>query len=402
MSKISYLWIIELIFKQKPAVKKIISIIESYSYKVRIVGGCIRNILLNVDIKDVDLVTDCLPEQIIKILSEHKYKVIPIGLTHGTVAVNVNGELIEITTARSDVSCDGRHAEVVFCKDFKIDASRRDFTVNAISIDSDGNLYDYYGGIEDIAAKKISFIGDANSRVKEDYLRILRLFRFYGEYFESIDNKALLAAKTNVRSLVKLSGERVYNEIEKIFLSKNNYLAVDVMHKSGAFDVIFGNEAGKLDFLARLIHLEKILDLPKNFLRYLVALLCGDDFSYMFNFWIKKKSDILYLKTLQNIDFNDVITEHKKKYYLYKYGYNIARDILILNAAKKNIIEFSYIDLDNLAMPIFPVSGNDIMMLGLQGKEIGDCYRKLEKIWIDSNFALTQKELIRNIQNEKN
>lgn len=176
-----------------PEVKKIFKIFTKDGDEIRLVGGSVRDLLLNKKVKDFDFATKLLPEEVIKILEQNKLKAIPTGKKFGTITAVVNGKNFEITTLRKDSETDGRHCKPEFVDDYFLDAARRDFTVNALYLDSSGVIHDYFDGKSDLKNKKIKFIGDANRRIEEDFLRILRFFRFSCEYAEKLDVEGLKA-----------------------------------------------------------------------------------------------------------------------------------------------------------------------------------------------------------------
>lgn len=196
-------------------------------FPIRVVGGCVRDVLSNKIPKDWDMCTSAKPEQTFEILKSAGLKPYDISNGHGTVCFDYDNETIEITTLRVDEKTDGRHAKVRFVDDFKLDASRRDFTINAMSMDRDYKIYDYFNGQSDLINRKINFVGRPAIRIKEDYLRILRFFRFVGRFssYDKIDNKTALDIFNNREGLKKISGERIWSEMQQIFeLNDKNLL----------------------------------------------------------------------------------------------------------------------------------------------------------------------------------
>lgn len=189
-------------------------------HEVRIVGGAVRDILLSRQLpKDIDLSTTAIPDEMIAVFKESGIRYIETGLEHGTLTAHLNGHNFEITTLRIDTQHDGRRAVVEFVNDWKLDAERRDLTINAMSIDFDGNLFDYFGGVEDLKAKHVRFVGDPEKRIKEDYLRILRYFRFYGRISETSNDHAQMTMKIIEKcasGLRNVAVERVWTELSRI------------------------------------------------------------------------------------------------------------------------------------------------------------------------------------------
>ena len=190
--------------------------------KVRFVGGCVRKALRGEVIDDIDLATSLEPDEVRKKLINKNIRVIDVGLSHGTVAAILNNRKFEITTLRKDVSTDGRHADVEFMQDWELDASRRDFTINAIYADIEGRIFDPLNGVSDLKKGIIKFIGSPEERIQEDYLRILRYFRFFIEYSEFNNNQDIIKAiKKNINGLNKISNERIFDELKKILILQN-------------------------------------------------------------------------------------------------------------------------------------------------------------------------------------
>ena len=226
---------------------------------MRFVGGCVRDGLLGrLDPSgDLDLATPALPHEVAAFLRQAGIKVIPTGLQHGTVTAIANGQSFEITTLREDIACDGRHATVQFTDDFVADAARRDFTINAMSVDQNGKLYDYFDGRDDLKAGRLRFVGDAERRVREDYLRILRFFRFFAFFGKRpADTDALAACRNNADCLHDLSGERIRNEMLKLLRADDPIDALELMAETGVTNKILP-ASPKLDILGKLLALSK-------------------------------------------------------------------------------------------------------------------------------------------------
>ncbi len=196
-------------------------------HEIRVVGGCVRDVLSNRTPKDWDMCTSATPEETFKILDDAGLRPYDISNGHGTICFEYEGDIIEITTLRVDEKTDGRHAEVRFVTDFQLDAARRDFTINAMSMDRDYKVYDYFRGQDDLLNQRIRFVGSANARIKEDYLRILRFYRFVGRFssYDKIDRETSLAIFNNRKGLKQISGERIWMEMQQIFaLNDTNIL----------------------------------------------------------------------------------------------------------------------------------------------------------------------------------
>ena len=225
--------------------QNILKIFEGADHNAYLVGGCIRNSILNIPVTDIDISTDATPQQTVDLFNRENFKVATTGFSHGTVTVISEGIPYQITTMRSDQNTDGRHADVVFSNDIKKDAERRDFTINALYADSTGKIINPIGGLEDFNPLAIKFIGDPNNRIQEDYLRILRFFRFHAQFSELVtqfDKVALDAIKKNQDGLKKLSKERIWSELKKILSTSNPARSLSKMSQLGILEIILENK----------------------------------------------------------------------------------------------------------------------------------------------------------------
>ncbi len=219
-----------------PDLLKLASIFRNNGYGFRLVGGVVRDLLLGTHPKDVDIATECTPEEMVKLLVLHEYRYIPTGLDHGTITVHIGSTNYEITTLRVDRVTDGRHAVVDFTNDWRLDALRRDLTINSMSLGVDGTLYDYFDGQRHLLEKKVVFVGDARTRIREDYLRILRYFRFYGRIVPEVgqhDKETLEAIRDTTDGLRGIAVERVWVEMAKILTGHHSPHLVRMMYDLG-------------------------------------------------------------------------------------------------------------------------------------------------------------------------
>ncbi len=206
---------------------------------IRFVGGCVRNTLMGLAVDDIDVATIHPPEKVMELAEAAGLKPVGTGLAHGTVTVVVQGKPFEVTTLRIDVKPDGRRAQVAYTQDWSVDASRRDFTINAIFADSNGVLLDFVGGLDDLKARRVRFIGDASARIKEDYLRILRFFRFHAWYGKSaLDAKGLAACAAEREGLARLSAERVQKELLRLLEAPSPLKSLVAMADAGILSII--------------------------------------------------------------------------------------------------------------------------------------------------------------------
>jgi poly(A) polymerase/tRNA nucleotidyltransferase (CCA-adding enzyme) len=240
--------------------------------EARVVGGAVRDTLAGRPIAEIDLATPLTPEAVAKALEASGIRAVPTGLEHGTVTAVADGRGFEITTLRRDVETDGRHAVVTFTEDWRADAARRDFTINAMSMTRLGEVFDYFGGVADLRAGLVRFVGDPATRIAEDYLRILRYFRFFAGYARSpADLAALTAIRAGVPGLARLSAERVWSELARILAAPDPRVAVALMGELGVLAAVLP-EGGDPAPLARLIE----AGAPADPILRLAALLTGD------------------------------------------------------------------------------------------------------------------------------
>ena len=378
--------------------KTIFEIISSVGGECRLVGGCVRDYLINKIPVDFDIATNLIPETIIEIFKKNNVKVFPIGIEHGTVLVVINKFNFEITTLRKDVQCFGRHAEVQFTKDWKEDAARRDFTMNAMSITSNGELYDYFDGQKDLDQKKVKFVGNPTKRIKEDYLRILRYLRFLGSFgLSNIDQDSYKASVENIQSLELISKERIKRELIKLLASKfakeviiklNNE---NILHHIGLPSIVVSNEQlQKINF--------KINDPLVN-----LAILCNLSI-------IQNKNKITLLKNnlqLSNKEYKELnyltsfnVQKEFTNFHHYKYWYEYGKKLylrflfVVNNTNKINQYEKFSHEVTSVDDFVFPLNGNDLQKLNIEGKAIGDAINKAKSHWHKHNNKLDKSELI--------
>jgi len=255
------------------ALARLLSVLDRDGEEARVVGGAVRNALLREPLGDIDIATTALPPEVVRRVEAAGCKAVPTGIEHGTVTVVVDGQPFEVTTLREDVETDGRRAKVAFGRDWRRDAERRDFTMNALFLSRDGAVHDYVGGLADVADRRVRFIGDAARRIAEDYLRILRFFRFHAAYGHGgLPDAAGLHACIMARAgLEALSRERVRMEVLKLLLARHAVPALAVMAETGLIEMVLGG-VPLLASLSNLIKLEAALALPPDAVRRLAAL----------------------------------------------------------------------------------------------------------------------------------
>ncbi len=253
-------------------VARLLALLNSDGEEARVVGGAVRNALLQLPVAEIDLATTALPEEVMRRVAAAGGKAIPTGIEHGTVTAIIDHHPVEVTTLREDVETFGRKARVAFGRDWKMDAERRDFTINALSATADGTVYDYVGGFEDIAARRVRFIGEPQRRIEEDYLRILRFFRFHAHFGAGAPDAAGVAACVKGRGgLETLSRERVRTEMLKLFVAPRATPALVVMAETG----LLGPVLGGVPFLAsfeNVVKAEAVIGIEPDAIRRLGAL----------------------------------------------------------------------------------------------------------------------------------
>ena len=387
--------------------KEVRVLFKVFKDEIRLVGGCVRDLLLEKKVNDFDFATKFLPAEIIKILTKNKIKAVPTGIKFGTITAVVNGKNFEITTLRKDDETNGRHCKPQFVDDYFLDAMRRDFTINALYLDSAGLVYDYFAGISDLKNKKVKFIGDAKKRIEEDFLRILRFFRFSFEYAKSIDNKGLLACVEQKENLKKLSRERIRAEILKMLLSdkKTNLIAVLKILKSKKIIAEIFCQKLEITALERLFQIEENFKISASLNLKIAVLFLHKNFSLK-NFsqeisatnLEKKYWQFLFLnqeKKPELAELKQLLAFEKKELVLDFYLFGLAKKFNTekISEAKKNI-NF----LKKFVLPKFPLVGQDLMQLGFKEKEVGIAIDLAKKNWAKSNFKNDKKTLLQNLK----
>ncbi|ASM73940.1 MULTISPECIES: CCA tRNA nucleotidyltransferase [Roseobacteraceae] len=364
------------------------STLESAGFQALFVGGCVRNAVMGIAASDIDIATDATPDEVQKVCKAAGFKTIPTGIDHGTLTVVIGSEPYEVTTFRNDVTTNGRHAVVAFSTHVVEDARRRDFTMNALYARSDGTLVDPLGGLPDALARRVIFINDAAARIREDYLRILRFFRFsawYADPVHGFDADALAAIAEHLDGLAQLSAERVGSEMTKLLGAPDPAPAVAVMERVGVLPRLLCGAQAR--WLAPLIHAESMLDLSPDPMRRLVVL-GGEDVAERLRL---SKADARKTQLLGEL----VGTAVGAAELGYRYGLATALDVIALRAA---LFETPLNKGDAAAATRgsaakFPVAAHDLMP-ALHGPALGAKLKELETRWIASGFILTRAQLL--------
>lgn len=364
------------------------AMLETHGYQALLVGGCVRNALLRAPVNDIDISTDARPERVLELAKDAGLNAIPTGIDHGTITVVADGIPHEITTFRHDVETDGRRAVVAFSDNVEDDARRRDFTMNALYATSDGTVVDPLGGLKDLKARRLRFIDNAEDRIREDYLRILRYFRFhayYGDPTEGMDPDALAAIAANIDGLSSLSRERVGSETLKLMGAPNPAPSVAAMRQTGALTAILPGTDDRA--LAPLVHLEEMAAVPIDPIRRLTVL-GGDNIAEALR--LSKKA-----ARHRDVLRNGLETSDTPGALGYLHGAETASSILLLRAAmfEMPLMPDALKVAQQGAEATFPIRPADLIDR-FQGAALGKALKELESRWIASDFALTKPELL--------
>jgi tRNA nucleotidyltransferase/poly(A) polymerase len=374
-----------------PGVAKIFGVLDGGSEETRIAGGAVRDTLLGKMPAEIDFATTAEPKEVVRRANAAGLKTAPTGIEHGTVTVIVDKRPYEVTTLRRDVETDGRHAVVAFGRDWAEDAQRRDFTINGLFLDRAGKIHDFVGGEADLKARRVRFIGDARTRIREDYLRILRFFRFFAGYAEGPpDAEAFSAAVSERGGLDHLSRERIRAELMKLLVAPRASEAVKRMAEAGLMGAILGGMARPRAFV-RMTEIEAGMGLAPDAVRRLGALaLFIPENAARLRARLRLSND--ETNRLANMagrpDITPALSAAGRKSCLYRLGADIYRDRALFywartgNAAR-DVFDFS----GSWTPPEFPVTAAQLMERGVeQGPRLGAMLEMLEEEWIAAGF----------------
>lgn len=371
-----------------PATQSVCAALGRDGAQVFFVGGCVRNALLGAPISDIDLATDALPQTVSDLAHAAGVKVVPTGLDHGTVTLVLDGLAHEVTTFRRDLSTDGRRATVTFSRDVAQDAARRDFTMNALYARPDGTLVDPLNGLPDLQARRVRFIGDARDRIREDYLRSLRYFRFhawYGDPGAGFDPEALAAIAGNLQGLQRLSRERIGTELLKLLAAPDPAPACAAMRSTGVLGQVLPGADDRA--LGPLVHLETQAGADPDAQRRLAALGGSDVMA------------ALRLSRSQSARLSAVRIAATGTAGMAELGFRLppdqAKDALLLRCAlaEQPWPAEAAEQLDRGARARFPVNAHDLMP-AFQGPALGAELARLQALWIASDFTLDRAALL--------
>ena len=382
---------------------RVLDLLNGGGEEARVIGGAVRNALLKIPTGDIDIATTALPDEVVRRAKAAGIKCVPTGIDHGTVTLVVDAQPFEVTTLREDTETYGRKAKVAFGRDWVRDAERRDFTINGLSVDADGIVHDHVGGLADIAAKRVRFIGDAASRIAEDYLRILRFFRMHAAYGAGEpDRVGYLACIAGRAGLTSLSAERVRMEMLKLLVAAGAQAAVTAMADAGLLLPIFGGVAYTGPFAA-MISAEQMLGLEPNPARRLAALTVAvtED--------VKRVAMRLRLSNAETKALDSMghrwwrlagMDEARARRRLYRLGEEHYRDRLMLAWARSGAShdtaywrEFAGLP-QRWSAPKFPLKAADFIARGVaEGPALGHVLTLAEDAWLAADFPLGQTAL---------
>lgn len=378
-------------------------------FDARLVGGCVRDLILEIPVSDYDFATIATPDEMVQCFNSLGIKIKLYGMKHGTVVAIWRGKSYEFTTLRIDEKCYGRHADVSFVSDWKTDASRRDFTFNALYMDFDGNIFDFFGGQEDLQNGQLKFIGSADERIKEDYLRILRAFRFYGRYCKIPMNDDIKEAiRGNVDGLRSLSGERIQKELSFIFGINNCFESAFLMQECDVWTVLLGRniDLKKSEWRTICRQFPQKIECQKWLIRLALFLKFVDKevWSEVALLWRLSRADSRALRTMVYVDLPSVMDIMDLRRLVAVHEKSLATSILmcalIINNNDDDKICQTMDDINALEIPDFPISGNMILSVikdGDNGRKIGRAMEKARGMWLDSGCHKTKDEIMHNI-----
>ena len=399
--------------KKETEVEKIFNAIRSFSAssEIRYVGGCVRKTINKEKVDDIDLAVNLNPENVCKALKKKNIKYYESGIEHGTITALINNNKFEITSLRKDIDTDGRHAKVEFSNDWKEDASRRDFTINSIYADIEGNLFDPFDGKKDLENGKVDFIGDAETRIKEDYLRVLRYIRFFLNYSKNKHNpKVIKIIKKNLSGFSNISSERLLDEFQKLSRSEGFFKLAKDKECIEIINFIFP-QLKNISIFSKLNNFAK-----KNFSKvdfiFLLSLMIIDGtdnvdyFIYKFNLSKKNQKRLLFLNNFnsQKITSKTFLEENLNKIFYFN-GKESLMDIIYFKIFKSNKIDDKLVKMiekfKDKEIPTMPFKASILMEKYNipEGKKLGSKLKMIEEVWINNNFQISEKEVQKIVNN---
>lgn len=399
---------------EEPAVQKLLSVLSEGGEQARIAGGAVRNALMGEPVTDIDIATTTVPDETARRAEAAGFKAVPTGYEHGTITVVADGHAIEVTTLRADVKTHGRHATVAFGRDWHADAERRDFTINALYAEADGTVVDPVGGLADLESRNLRFIGKAETRIREDYLRILRFFRFFAWYGSGRpDAEGLKACARLKDGLSGLSAERVWAELKRLFAAPDPCRALLWMRQTGVLTAVLPeSEKWGIDALPGLVDSEVAMGWSADPLLRLAAIVPpeADRVAKMAERLKLSRAEAARLKRwsetptpaadLSRLAFTKLLyradveaVEDRLKLALAAARMRAKQDDAALHEAGGYAKLLKA--LAAWEKPAFPLSGKDLLARGLRpGRALGELLARLETEWVESGFTLTRDALL--------
>jgi len=402
-----------------PETLAVVAALEAGGREARFIGGCVRDSILKMPVKDIDIATPEPPERVLSLLQDAGIKAIPTGIDHGTITAVIDDKHYEVTTLRVDVETDGRRATVAFTDDWLADALRRDFTINTLSCTVDGDIYDPLTGLEDLGAKWVRFVGNAHERIEEDVLRLLRFFRFYATYGKpQPDIDALQGCRLLAPRLKELSAERVCGELFRTLLAPNPADTMLLMNGERVLEHIL-LEATDFGCLRMVSWLEstaiRVDSIRPDPVRRLASMLSPDETGYpdlghrlhLSN----AQAERLSVMTRKPVVPDPDMSEPQRRRALYHLGPDHFRDLIIIQWASELSINPRHpaerteswlgllADTDNWEPVSFPLLGRDVLALGMEpGPAVGELIKKVEQWWEDGNFQADRQQCLDELQ----
>jgi len=399
--------------KENTEVEQIFFAIHSYSKnsEIRYVGGCVRKIINKEKVDDIDLAVNLNPKDVCDALNKKKIKYYESGIEHGTITALINNIKFEITSLRKDIDTDGRHAKIEFSGNWKEDASRRDFTINAIYADIEGRLFDPFEGKKDLENGKINFIGDIEVRIKEDYLRVLRYIRFFLNYSkDKHDTKTIKIIKKNLSGVSIISSERLLDEFKKLLKSEGFSKLTKDQDCLEIINLIFP-QLKKISIFNKLNNFAK-KNFPKMDFIFLLSLLVIDGtdnvdyFIYKFNLSKKDKKRLLFLNNFFSEKLTSkIFLEKNLNKVFYFNGREALMDIIYFKIFKSSKVDNKLLEMietfNEKEIPVMPLKASMLIEKYevLKGKELGKKLKEIEKVWANNGFNISDKEIQKIVSN---
>ncbi len=384
------------------ATARVLALLNDGGEEARIVGGAVRNALLGLPQGDIDIATTALPEEVVRRATQAGIKCVPTGIEHGTVMLVRDGRSFEVTTLREDIETFGRKAKVAFGRSWQHDAQRRDFTMNALSVDAAGLVHDYVGGLDDLKVRRVRFIGEADKRIAEDYLRILRFFRIHAEYGEGApDADGLLACIRGRAGLAMLSAERVRAELLKLVMARHAVASLAHMSETGILLTLLGG-VPRLASFANMIKAEKSAGVAPDAVRRLgaLAVVVVEDAERLTGRLRLANVEAAQLASMADRWWSPPADDNAARARLYRLGADRYRDRILLGWARDGhgADRAHWHDLATLPQrwtpPVFPLKSADFTARGIEkGPALGVAMRAAEEAWIAQGFPLLPEAL---------